>query len=140
MLNKKCPNTEEDKTNKETGPSSKKYEGPSSSEETKAKYKSKNSKIKKPNPEIIRKKTESIFSLKTEVTQIKLKDRNNPNVNTPKSEKDKKESHPSAKSEKKTKNKTTNKLGYIRLKNKKKVICSISGKNEKMEEESNDEK
>ena len=122
MLKEKCPNRDDAQKQKEIGPLTKKHEEPSPPKVSKPKPNPNKPQIKKPNTKIIPKKPEFIISFKNELTQRKIKPRNNPNDNTPKSKKEKNESHLSAKSEKNTKNKTINKIAKYQLKKKKKSL------------------
>ena len=122
MLIKKCPKQDDAQKQKERGPLAKKHEEPLSSKVNKPKPNPNKSQIKKQFQEIIPKKPEFITRFKNKLTQRKIKPRNNPNDNTPKSKKEKVESYLSVKSEKNTKNKTTNKIAKYQIKKKKKSL------------------
>ena len=125
MLKEKCPNRDDAQKQKEIGPLTKEHEEPSPPKVNKPKPNLNKPQIKKPNTEIIPKNSEFITSFKNEITQIKIKPRNNPNDNTPKYKKEKNESHLSAKSEKNTKNKTIDKIAKYQLKKKKSLLYNI---------------
>ena len=122
MLKEKCPKQVDAQKQKERGLLTKKHEEPSPPKVNKPKPNPNKPQIKKPNTEKIPKKPKSIISFKNEIIQRKIKPRNIPNGNTPKSKKEKNESHLSAKSEKNTKNKTINKIAKYQVKKKKKSL------------------
>ena len=139
MLGKKCLKQDSDKKLKESNALARKYEYPSSSKANTSKSNPIQPQIKKPNPEIIPKKSESTTGFKKEITKEKIKYRTNPNDIMSKSKKEKNFSYPKTNSEKNTKIKIINKLVKYQIKKKKKVNYSISIKNEEKEEEREEE-